>query len=143
MRVLQFAFDSDPKADDYKPHNYPRNCVVYTGTHDNNTTIGWFRGSKMEGANQSREEKKREKQFALKYLGTDGHELNWDFIRLALMSVADTAIIPMQDVLGLGSEARMNFPGTTEGNWCWRFVPDMLTEEIKDRLRELTALYGR
>jgi len=143
MRVLQFAFDSDPKADDYKPHNYPRNCVVYTGTHDNNTTIGWFKGNAIEDTTQSREEKKREKQFALKYLGTDGHELNWDFIRLALMSVAHTAIIPMQDVLGLGSEARMNFPGTTEGNWCWRFVPDMLTEEIKDRLKELTALYGR
>ena len=143
MRVLQFAFDSDPKADDYKPHNYPRNCVVYTGTHDNNTTIGWFKGSAIKDTTQSREEKKREKQVALKYLGTDGHELNWDFIRLALMSVADTAIIPMQDVLGLGSEARMNFPGTTEGNWCWRFVPDMLTAEIKDRLKELTALYGR
>jgi 4-alpha-glucanotransferase len=143
MRVLQFAFGSDPKANEYKPHNYPRNCVVYTGTHDNNTTVGWFRGSRMEGANQSKEEKKSERQSALKYLGTDGHEINWDFIRLALMSVADTAIIPMQDVLGLGSEARMNLPGTTEGNWCWRFAPDMLTEEIKDRLKELTALYGR
>jgi 4-alpha-glucanotransferase len=143
MRVLQFAFGSDPKANEYKPHNYPRNCVVYTGTHDNNTTVGWFRGSRMEGANQSKEEKKSERQSALKYLGTDGHEINWDFIRLALMSVADTAIIPMQDVLGLGSEARMNLPGATEGNWCWRFAPDMLTEEIKDRLKELTALYGR
>jgi 4-alpha-glucanotransferase len=143
MRVLQFAFGSDPKANEYKPHNYPRNCAVYTGTHDNNTTVGWFRGSRMEGANQSKEEKKSERQSALKYLGTDGHEINWDFIRLALMSVADTAIIPMQDVLGLGSEARMNLPGATEGNWCWRFAPDMLTEEIKDRLKELTALYGR
>jgi 4-alpha-glucanotransferase len=143
MKVLQFAFGNDPKADEYKPHNYPRNCVVYTGTHDNNTTIGWFGGGRMEGANQSREEKKSERQSALKYLGTDGHEINWDFIRLALMSVADTAIIPMQDILGLGSEARMNLPGTTEGNWCWRFVPDMLTGEIKTRLKELTALYGR
>jgi 4-alpha-glucanotransferase len=143
MRVLQFAFGNDPKADEYKPHNYPRNCVVYTGTHDNNTTIAWFRGSRMEGANQSREEKKGERQSALKYVGTDGHEINWDFIRLALMSVADTAIIPMQDVLGLGSEARMNLPGTTEGNWCWRFVSAMLTEETKDRLKEVTTLYGR
>jgi len=143
MRVLQFAFGNDPKADEYKPHNYPRNCVVYTGTHDNNTTIGWFRGSRREGANQSRDEKKSERQSALKYLGTDGHEINWDFIRLALMSVADTAIIPLQDILGLGSEARMNLPGKAEGNWCWRFTSDMLTEEIKHRLKELTALYGR
>jgi 4-alpha-glucanotransferase len=143
MRVLQFAFGNDPKADEYKPHNYPRNCVVYTGTHDNNTTIGWFSDSGMEGVTQSREEKKIERQTALKYLGTDGHEINWDFIRLALMSVADMAIIPMQDVLGLGSEARMNLPGTTEGNWCWRFAPDMLTEGIKHRLKELTVLYGR
>lgn len=143
MRVLQFAFGSDLKADDYKPHNYPRNCVVYTGTHDNNTTIGWFKGSAIEDSTQSREDKKREKQIVLKYLGTDGHEINWDFIRLASMSVADTAIIPMQDILGLGSKARMNLPGTTKENWCWRFVPDRLTEEIKDRLKELTAIYGR
>jgi 4-alpha-glucanotransferase len=143
MRVLQFNFGSDPKADACRPHNYPRNCVVYTGTHDNNTTIGWFRGEDVKDSTQSREERGKETQLALKYMGTDGHEINWDFIRLALMSVADTAIIPMQDILGLGSEARMNIPGTTEGNWRWRFVPDILTEEIKARLKELTALYGR
>ena len=143
MRVLQFAFGSDLKADDYKPHNYERNCVVYTGTHDNNTTVGWFKNMAIEDTTQSREEKKKERQTALNYLGTDGHEINWKFIRLALMSVADTAIIPMQDVLGLGSEARMNVPSTAEGNWCWRFIPDRLTEEITDRLRELTTLYGR
>jgi 4-alpha-glucanotransferase len=143
MRVLQFAFGSDPKADDYKPHNYPRNCVVYTGTHDNNTTVGWFRGKDVRDCTESKQQRETEKQSVLKYLGTDGHEINWDFIRLALMSVADAAIIPLQDVLGLGSEARMNLPGTTEGNWCWRFLPDMLTEEIKARLRELTAIYGR
>jgi len=143
MRVLQFAFGSDPKADDYKPHNYPRNCVVYTGTHDNNTTIGWFRGEDVNDSTQNREEREREKQSTLKYLGTDGHEVNWDFIRLALMSVADTAIIPMQDILGLGSEARMNLPGKAEGNWCWRLLPAMLTVEIKRRLKELIALYGR
>jgi 4-alpha-glucanotransferase len=143
MRVLQFAFGSDPKADDYKPHNYPRNCVVYTGTHDNDTTIGWFMGDDPNDTTQSKEEREEERRLALKYLGTDGSEINWDFIRLALASVADTAIVPLQDVLGLGSEARMNLPGTTEGNWCWRFVSDMLTEEIKNRLKELTALYGR
>jgi 4-alpha-glucanotransferase len=143
MKVLQFAFGSDPKADDYKPHNYPRNCVVYTGTHDNNTTIGWLSGVDVTDSTQSREEREIEAQLAIKYMGTDGHEVNWDFIRLALMSVGDTAIIPMQDVLGLGSEARMNVPGTTEGNWCWRFLPQMLTQEIKGRLKESTAIYGR
>jgi 4-alpha-glucanotransferase len=143
MRVLQFSFGSDANAGDYRPYNYPRNCVVYTGTHDNNTTIGWFRGDDVKDSTQSREEREKEKQLALKYLGTDGHEINWDFIRLALTSVADTAIIPMQDILGLGSEARMNIPGTTEGNWSWRFTSDMLTEEIKDRLKKLTTLSGR
>jgi 4-alpha-glucanotransferase len=141
MRVLQFAFGDDPKADDYKPHNYPRNCVVYTGTHDNNTTIGWFRGE--DATANSNDKREQEKQRALKYLGTDGHEINWDFIRLALMSVADTAVIPLQDVLGLGSEARMNIPATTGGNWRWRFTTDMLTDEITSRLKELTTLYGR
>ncbi len=143
MRVLQFAFGSDPKADDYRPHNYPRNCVVFTGTHDNNTTVGWFRGEDVKDSTQSKEEREKEKQVALSYLGTDGHEINWDFICLALMSAADTAIIPMQDILGLGSEARMNLPGRAEGNWCWRFAPDMLTEGIKARLKKLTALSGR
>jgi len=143
MRVLQFAFGSDRKADDYRPHNYPRNCVVYTGTHDNNTTVGWFRGEDVKDSTQSKEEREKEKEVALAYLGTDGHEINWDFIRLALMSAADTAIIPMQDILGLGSEARMNLPGRVKENWCWRFTPDMLTEGIKSRLKKLTALSGR
>ncbi|MGQ9546540.1 MAG: 4-alpha-glucanotransferase [Dehalococcoidia bacterium] len=143
MRVLQFSFGSGPKAANYRPYNYPPNCVVYTGTHDNNTTIGWFKGEDVKDSTQSEEEREKEKQVALNYLGTDGHEINWDFIRLALMSLAATAIIPMQDVLGLGSEARMNIPGTTEGNWCWRFTSDMLTAEIKARLKELTALSER
>jgi 4-alpha-glucanotransferase len=143
MRVLQFSFGTGLNADKYRPYNYPRNCVVYTGTHDNNTTIGWFRGEDVKDSTQSKEEREREKQVALNYLGTDGHEINWDFIRLALMSAANTAVIPMQDILGLGSEARMNIPGRPEGNWCWRFTPDMLTERIKARLRKLTALSGR
>jgi 4-alpha-glucanotransferase len=143
MRVLQFAFGADPKADDYKPHNYSRNCVVYTGTHDNNTTMGWLREMDANDSTQTREEKETETRLALKYVGTDGHEINWDFIRLALMSVADTVVTPMQDIMGLGSAARMNLPGTTEGNWCWRFLPEMLTDEIKGRLKELTTVYGR
>src|SRR5512136_140573 len=142
MKVLQFAFGSDPEADDYRPHNYPQNCVVYTGTHDNNTTLGWFKGQDVKDTTQSKAVWEKERQVALDYLGTDGHEISWDFIRLALMSAADTAIIPMQDILGLGSEARMNIPGRTEGNWCWRFAPDMLTQQIKARLRKLTELSG-
>ena len=79
----------------------------------------------------------------MKYMGSEGREVNWDFIRLALMSVADTAVIPLQDILGLGSEARMNRPATIGGNWAWRFTRDMLTDAIKTRLRDLTTLYGR
>jgi len=143
MRVLQFAFGADSTADDYRPDRYPRNCVVYTGTHDNNTTIGWFRDEDVKDSTQSKKQREGEKQAALNYLGTDGRDINWDFIRLALMSAADTAIIPMQDVLGLGSEARMNLPGRAEGNWRWRFTPDMLTEQVRIRLKELTTLSGR
>jgi 4-alpha-glucanotransferase len=143
MRVLQFSFGTGLNAGKYRPYNYPRNSVVYTATHDNNTTIGWFRGEDVKDSTQSNEERERERQVALSYLGTDGHEINWDFIRLALMSAADTAVIPMQDILGLGSEARMNIPGRSQGNWCWRFTPDMLTEGIKARLKELTLLSGR
>jgi len=141
MRVLQFAFGAESGKDSYRPHNYPRNCVVYTGTHDNNTTIGWFR--EVEVTTKDREAMVKERQRVLKYLGTDGREINWDFIRLALMSVADTAIIPLQDVLSLGSEARMNTPGVNTGNWRWRFSSDMLTNEIRDRLKEMTEIYGR
>jgi 4-alpha-glucanotransferase len=143
MRVLQFAFGNDPKADDYRPHNYPRNCVVYTGTHDNNTTIGWFKEEAPGDTTQSREIREAERRLALKYMGSDGREVNWDFIRLALMSVADTAIIPLQDVLGLGAEARMNRPATANGNWAWRLTWNMLADEIKARLGALTTLYGR
>ena len=143
MRVLQFAFGGSSPANPYLPHNYPRNCVVYTGTHDNNTTVGWFKGKDNRDSVLSRKARDKERQFALKYIGTDGLEINWDFIRLALMSVADTAIIPLQDVMGLGSEARMNRPARKKGNWVWRFIWNMLTREMKDRLRELTLIYGR
>ena len=138
MKVLQFSFGGDPKD---LPDYYPENCVVYTGTHDNNTTVGWFRGegSSTLTPQQRREERNR----LLTYLGTDGSEIHWDLIRVALSSKAKIAIIPMQDVLGLGSEARMNTPGTTEGNWRWRFSWDQLTPEAKKRLKELTLQAGR
>jgi len=140
MKVLQFAFD--PEDESSKPYNYPPNCVVYTGTHDNDTVIGWFRGG-ARSSTRSDPEARTERELALNYLGTDGKEINWDFIRLALASAAATAIVPLQDVLGLGSEARMNLPATSEGNWEWRFTFDMLTEEIKNRLRQMTKIYGR
>jgi 4-alpha-glucanotransferase len=140
MRVLQFAFDSDDRLNPHKPHNYSRDCVVYTGTHDNDTTIGWFNG----GMNASgAEDMKGRRQRVLKYLGATEREINWAFIRLAFASVADMAVVPLQDVLGLGSEARMNTPGTTLGNWEWRFTSGMLTDAIAGRLADLSEIYDR
>lgn len=143
MRVLQFAFGEDPKGIDYQPHNYIRNCVVYTGTHDNDTAVGWFSSEAGEGTTRGQKEIDVERALTLRYTGTDGHEIHWDLIRLALASVADTAVFPLQDLLGLGTEARMNMPGTATGNWGWRFPWDMLTSEAEQRLLELTATFGR
>ncbi|MBV9080642.1 MAG: 4-alpha-glucanotransferase, partial [Elusimicrobia bacterium] len=134
MRVLQFAFGNDPEANVYLPHSYQPNCVVYTGTHDNDTTVGWFRDAGGRGSTRNRDDVRREREFVIRYVDTDGEEINWDLIRLALMSVANTAIVPAQDLLGLGSEARMNTPGTTEGNWEWRFEKGDLTSKIAERL---------
>jgi 4-alpha-glucanotransferase len=142
MRVLQFGFSSDEKNIDL-PHNYHNNVVVYTGTHDNDTTVGWFNSVAGEGSTRTAEEIRSERDFCLKYLNTQGAEINWDFIRAVFRSVADTAIVPLQDVLGLGSEARMNLPNSTQGNWAWRFDERALTEAHADRLRELTEKYGR
>ncbi|MGD0036450.1 MAG: 4-alpha-glucanotransferase [Bacteroidota bacterium] len=131
MKVLQFAFSTDPN-DAFLPHNYDRNCVVYTGTHDNDTTKGWYEKAP-----------ERERDFVRQYCKTDGHEINWDLIKASLQSVADMAILPFQDVLDLGSEGRMNYPGTVDGNWEWRFTWDLVRPEIASRLYELTAIYGR
>lgn len=143
MRILQIAFGRDPKLAYYRPHTYPRQCVVYTATHDLNTTAGWFTAEPGKETTQSREDVELERSFALKYLGTDGREIHWDMIRLAMSSVAELAIFPLQDVLGLGSEARMNRPGTDQGNWEWRFLPMSLTDKHAERLRDLAGLYGR
>jgi 4-alpha-glucanotransferase len=142
MRILQYAFGGDSR-DQNLPHNYPRNAVVYTGTHDNDTVVGWFNGRVGVDSTRDAEQIERERRFCMKYLNTDGREINWDFIRAAFASVADLAIVPLQDVLGLGSEARMNLPASAEGNWSWRYTPDSLTEEHSRRLRELSELYGR
>ena len=140
MRVLQFAFDSDDRLNPHRPHNFSRDSVVYTGTHDNDTTIGWFEGGmNAVGA----EDMEKQRQRVTKYLGAAPREINWAFIRLALASVAQMAVVPLQDVLGLGSEARMNTPGTTRGNWEWRFTSDMLSDAIACRLADLTETYDR
>ena len=131
MRVLQFAFGGDA-TNDHLPHNHRHETVVYTGTHDNDTTMGWFEN--LDGD---------QREYCLKYLASDGSEINWDMIRAAMASVADTAIIPMQDVPGLGNEARMNLPASTTGNWAWRLQPNALTAQLANRLRELANLYGR
>jgi 4-alpha-glucanotransferase len=131
MRVLQFAFVADT-ASNFLPHNYVRNTVAYAGTHDNDTTVGWFEKLEPEPRTQ-----------VLAYTGTDGKEIHWDLIRLLMMSVADTTVATLQDVMGLGSEARMNYPGRAGGNWNWRFTWDMLSNETKTRLKEMTATYGR
>ena len=132
MKVLQFAFDSREESD-YLPHNYGRNCVVYTGTHDNITTKGWVRTAP-----------KADVAFARRYLGIGPRgDLVGAMIRAAQASVADTCIIPMQDYLRLGAEARINTPGTIGGNWNWRLYRDTLTPEFADEIRALTSLYGR
>ncbi|HEV8712830.1 MAG TPA: 4-alpha-glucanotransferase [Candidatus Binatia bacterium] len=133
MKVLQFAFDGNA-TNPYLPHNYtdPR-CVVYTGTHDNDTTLGWFRSSPPE-----------RRMAILHYLGrANSPELHWDMIRLALSSVAGMAVVPLQDILGLGSTGRMNTPGQSQGNWCWRYQPGALHSALSARLAELTHTYGR
>jgi 4-alpha-glucanotransferase len=142
MRILQFAFSSDPTNHDL-PHNYHQNVVVYTGTHDNDTTGGWFSSVAGDGSTRTEEQVERERAFCLKYLNTEGREIHWDFIRAVLSSVADTAVVPLQDLLGLGNEARMNLPNSTEGNWSWRFEAGALTDELAGRLKDLTELYGR
>ena len=143
MGILQFAFGTDPQAPEFRPHNYCRHFVVYTGTHDNDTTLGWWTSSGAGDSTRTAENVRAEREFALQYLGMDGREMNWVFIRTILASVADMAIIPLQDVLGLGSEARMNLPGRPSDNWRWRFTPDQLTPETGARLRRLTMIYDR
>ena len=132
MKILQFAFDAGNDSE-YLPHNYDKNCVVYTGTHDNDTTVGFL---------QNMPEK--DKKFAKKYLGhKNDKKLCFEIIRAALSSCADTAIIPMQDYLGLGSEARINIPSTLGINWKWRMGNGDFTKELAGRIRSMTKLYGR
>ncbi len=144
IKVLQFAFGTDPNKDTFLPHNYERRAVVYTGTHDNDTTVGWFFDEGGEGSTRTREQIARERKEALVYLCTTQEtEIHWHMIRACMASVADLAIFPVQDVLGLGSEARMNRPGRPDGNWAWRVKPDTLGEKEIARLADLAVTYER
>jgi 4-alpha-glucanotransferase len=142
MRILQFGFSSDTKSIDL-PHNYHRNVVVYTGTHDNDTTVGWFNSVAGAGSTRTAAQISREREFCMKYLNTTGQEIEWDLIRSVLASVANTAVVPLQDLLGLGNEARMNLPNSSQGNWTWRFKEGDLTAAHSERLRDITDTYGR
>jgi len=135
MKILLFAFNDDPATNPYVPHNHVENCVLYTGTHDNNTARGWFENEATPDV------KKKLNQ----YLGREvsPENIHGELIRLAMMSVARMAIIPMQDILGLGAKARMNQPSTIEGNWKWRLLPDQFTQQLQDTVRDMTEMYGR
>jgi 4-alpha-glucanotransferase len=143
MAVLQFAFGTDAQAPTFRPHNYPREVVAYTGTHDTDTTEGWWRSEGRGESTRSEQDIRRERDFAMRYLNTDGGEIHWTLIRTLEASVADTVLIPMQDVLGLGTEARMNQPATLGGNWRWRYGPGALKPELAARLRQMAELYQR
>lgn len=132
MKVLEFAFDSREESD-YLPHNYYRNSVVYTGTHDNETILGWYKNLKPQ-----------DRILAIDYLDiTSEKDINWKFIRLALSSVANLAVIPMQDYLGLGNKGRINTPSTVGDNWRWRLLENEFTAELTEKIRRITKLYGR
>ena len=135
MKVLLFAFNDGLKDHPYLPHNYPPQCVVYTGTHDNNTVLGWF----------EQEATQNELDNVKAYIGKDisSDSINWDLIHLAFDSKAGLAMIPLQDALQLGSEGRMNKPATMNGNWRWRCSPEMLNSELVQKLSDVTVAAGR
>jgi len=135
MKVLLFAFSDDLPTNPYAPHNHINNCVVYTGTHDNNTIKGWFK----------RELDHEGKKRLFEYLGREVSDktVHWEIIRLAMMSVANMIIIPMQDILGLGETDRMNLPASTSGNWEWRLAPDQISPSLIKKLSEMTRIHGR
>jgi 4-alpha-glucanotransferase len=144
MSLLQFAFGNDPQGPSFRPHNYSRDLVAYTGGHDNDTTVGWWSSSGAGDSTRTSEDVRKEHEFASAYLDLrDEAEIHWVMIRTVLSSIADIAIIPLQDVLGLGSGARMNLPGTTSGNWKWRYRHDVLTDTLAAKLQSLTKLYDR
>ena len=131
MKVLQFAFEGDA-THEYLPHNFDRHCIAYTGTHDNDTSRGWYDSAPNKTQDVCR-----------RYLGCNDEEIPWSMIKAIWSSVAEMVITPMQDLLELGSEARMNFPSRAEGNWQWRVKSDQLSQQLAARMREMNILYGR
>ena len=131
MKILQFAFDAD-SANSFLPHNYSQNCVTYTGTHDNDTTIGWYKSAPDVEQHRARE-----------YTRSDGNNIQWEFIRLGMFSVADQAIFPLQDFMNLDTRHRMNTPGTVGDNWMWRYTPNMLQNVDKQRIRKMAKMSNR
>jgi 4-alpha-glucanotransferase len=131
MKIFQFAFDGDPD-DPFLPHNYPEHCVVYTGTHDNDTVLGWYKRVS-----------EKEKSFYRKYLDRDGSQVSWDMIRGVWSSVAVFGLAPMQDFLSLDNKARMNYPGNPSGNWMWRMPDQVQSHELQEKIKELNYLYSR
>jgi 4-alpha-glucanotransferase len=139
MRVAQFGFDAEADTSLHHPHNYPTDVVAYTGTHDNDTAVGWFWGNNER---HDRRRLNRDRRRLLQTTGTRGYEINWEMIGLVFDSKAGAAIVPVQDVLGLGSSARMNTPGKEEGNWTWRMTED-LPPQLVERLARATAMSHR
>jgi 4-alpha-glucanotransferase len=135
MKVLQFAFDFNNR-NYYLPHTIRQpNCIVYTGTHDNNTTNGWFYGPEIDDSTRAH---------VLEYMGADNYsDFHWHLIRLAFSSIAGLVILPAQDVLGYGSEFRMNIPGTAENNWRWKLKENSFNEELMLRLKNMGDMYDR
>ena len=143
MAILQFAFGKDPQGPTFRPHNYARDLVAYTGTHDNDTVAGWWNSQGSGDSTRTPEDVVKEHAFARAYLGFKDEPINWVLIRGVMSSIANIAIVPLQDLLGLGSEARMNLPGTPSGNWRWRAKKGALTDDLANCLREMVRLYDR
>jgi 4-alpha-glucanotransferase len=143
MAILQFAFGDDPQAPSFRPHRWERDLVAYSGTHDNDTTLGWWTGEGPGQSTRTPESVAREREHARRYLRADGAEMHWTFIRALAASVADTVVVPLQDALGLSSEARLNVPGQALGNWRWRFARGDCSAALAERLREVAETYER
>ena len=142
MRVLQMGFGTDACNIDL-PHNHVKNAVVYTGTHDNDTANGWFNSKAGAGSTRDASQIQQERERCMRYLKSNGKEIHWDFIEAAYASVCDIAIVPLQDILGLGSKSRMNLPASQDGNWNWRFKQESLNPELAERLKAMVVFYGR
>jgi 4-alpha-glucanotransferase len=142
MRIVQFGFGGQATSIDL-PHNYPVHSIAYTGTHDNDTVVGWYRSVAGEGSTRTQEAIDAEKEYALRYLGCGPDQIHLGMMRSIWSSVAALSIVPVQDLLGLGDDARMNRPGTCDGNWVWRCPPGHLNRPQSEWLAAFTRTYGR